>query len=366
LPHDLAHTAARSPSIHAWWGDHEGERYWLEITNREDLGANLKAPQLNEQGGEYWSYALVLAPRPGDIVFHYQKQDSAIVACSQVVGAAWPDQIVWAARGSSARDAAILPHPRPGWCLGLESFARLPKPLTLDEIRESETDLERIFASLLQQHGAPLYYPFALSELRQVRPTQGYLTKLPAEVVELFEPLRIAAREIHDAGPAAFAKTAPTAGRADLLERLGSDYRPADEQSAVSTRDPFEVDPAIVERGIRGHAQTQNALACYLKSLGYEPRSPTAGEPGFDVAWTRDGATFVAEVKSVTMANEEKQLRLGLGQVLRYRNLLQERFKTVHGVLIVERAPSDPSWADLCSSHGVILAWPGKLNALEQ
>jgi hypothetical protein len=42
----------------------------------------------------------------------------------------------------------------------------------------------------------------------------------------------------------------------------------------------------------------------------------------FDLAWQIGRTLFVAQVKSLTLRNEEKQLRLGLGQVLRYADLL--------------------------------------------
>ena len=66
----------------------------------------------------------------------------------------------------------------------------------------------------------------------------------------------------------------------------------------------------------------------------------------------------MAEVKSTTEANEERQLRLGLGQVLRYRNLLTERSQTAKAVLVVERPPRDFSWRSLCEDLGVLLVAP--------
>jgi hypothetical protein len=62
-------------------------------------------------------------------------------------------------------------------------------------------------------------------------------------------------------------------------------------------------------------------------------------------------------VKSITDANEEKQLRLGLGQVLRYQNLLSKN-GAVHAVLAVERQPTDVTWLGLCDHLGVKLVWP--------
>ena len=92
--------------------------------------------------------------------------------------------------------------------------------------------------------------------------------------------------------------------------------------SRALERDPFEVDPALVERALRGHAATQNALARFIEALSSEPLSPVGGDPAFDLAWRHGGIVYVAEIKSRTAGNEERQMRLGLGQVLRYRQML--------------------------------------------
>ena len=91
-------------------------------------------------------------------------------------------------------------------------------------------------------------------------------------------------------------------------------------------------------------------------TAGIEPRSRRPHEPNFDLAWTTDGAVFVAEIKSITEQNEEEQLRLGLGQVLRYRHRLDKLgHQHVLAVLVPEREPRDPSWRDLCDELGVIM-----------
>ncbi|WP_438023561.1 EVE domain-containing protein [Sorangium sp. So ce233] len=140
--------------------------------------------------------------------------------------------------------------------------------------------------------------------------------------------------------------------------QLGSAYRPADEAKALTSRAPAEVDFEKVERGSHGHAKTQNALADFLRKHGIEPRSPCLDEPEYDLAWEMGTTTFVAEVKSITEANEERQLRLGLGQVLRYSHLLRAGGRTVAPILVAEREPQDPSWAEMCQALGVRLVWP--------
>ena len=142
-------------------------------------------------------------------------------------------------------------------------------------------------------------------------------------------------------------------------------YVSPDRLPSSARRDPFEVDPDVVDRGNRAHASTLDALAKFLRDRGLEPLRPDPGDPTFDLAWNCDGVLFVAEVKSITSANEEKQLRLGLGQVLRYRQALETTEKMeVVPVLVPETKPSDLAWLQLSDSLGVALAWPGGFELL--
>ena len=337
--------------IHTWWSEREGEQYWLEVTGRNDLGANLKAPQTNEKGEEYWSYSLINYVQGGDIVFHYQRLDQAIIACSRATGEVWEDNLMRAARGSSARNAGIEPHLRLGWYLGLEGFSLIKQPITLDQIRVNRREFVNEIRLLASEVGEPLYFPFELGEKRPMLPMQGYLFKLPSFFLDKhFSSLTHVAAVLGD----------EPKDKSKATESLGTSYRPADEETSVAQKDPFSVDPALVERGLRGHARTQNLLSTYLTSIGIEPRSPRPDEPNFDIAWSFQSITWVAEVKSLSNENEEKQLRLGLGQLLRYRQLLGKRHK-VRAMLLAERCPTDPAWRVLCSELGIILTWPADL-----
>jgi hypothetical protein len=67
---------------------------------------------------------------------------------------------------------------------------------------------------------------------------------------------------------------------------------------------------------------------------------------------------LVVEAKSTTDVNEEKQLRLALGQVLRYRQVLQASGRRVEAMIAVEQQPADSSWVELCEQLEVLVAWP--------
>jgi hypothetical protein len=146
---------------------------------------------------------------------------------------------------------------------------------------------------------------------------------------------------------------------------FGRPYVPIGIVASSTPRDPFTVDPDLIDRGNQGHASTQDALAAFLREIGAVPRSPASGEPNFDVGWFLGDRLWVAEIKSTTDANEEHQLRLGLGQVLRYRHALATATdRNVVAVLVPEREPTDPTWHPLCEALGVVLVFPGAFERL--
>ena len=147
------------------------------------------------------------------------------------------------------------------------------------------------------------------------------------------------------------------------LGQIGAPYRRPDEDVASAARAPFEVDPDKIDRGLRGHRRTQNLLSEWVKGQGLVPLSPSVGTPDYDLAWVQEGRTFVVEVKSLSGANETRQLRLGLGQVLDYDDLMSSG-QPVQPVLAVEREPADSRWLNICERHGVSLVWPESFDRL--
>jgi hypothetical protein len=104
---------------------------------------------------------------------------------------------------------------------------------------------------------------------------------------------------------------------------------------------------------------TVNALARAVAEFGLTPRSPKSEEPQYDLAWEDGETIWVAEVKSLTPANEERQLRLALGQVPRYQQLLDGGARLVKAMIAVEQCPADDRWLDLCAQKNVVLVWNG-------
>jgi hypothetical protein len=120
----------------------------------------------------------------------------------------------------------------------------------------------------------------------------------------------------------------------------------------------WENDPAERDRSTATHRRLENWLIARLAQEGIRPLDPD-GDVEFDLAWVeRDGSLSVCEVKS-TSGHEDKQVRLGFGQVLHYIARLRASWpRAINPVLFVEAEPLDPVWLPLCHEHGIVLAWP--------
>ena len=112
-----------------------------------------------------------------------------------------------------------------------------------------------------------------------------------------------------------------------------------------------------IDAGTAEHEATVRALIEHLGGSAIETRRPEVGSPLFDAGWTRGKRVFVAEVKSLTGAREDQQIRLGLGQILDYVDQIAANGKKAAPVLVVERRPRDERWLRLCRRHGVTLTW---------
>jgi hypothetical protein len=320
--------------LERWWSNDPSERYWLEVSARgDDLGVDLNAPTVNEKGEWFWSYELLREVQDGDIVLHYDRGvQHAIVAWSWAVGTAWPDTVVWAARGTVARSLNIQPHERPGRRVSLRGPFWLATPLTLQRIREEQAGLEIV-------RGGRVYFPFELGS-RPTRPMQGYLFKLPAAFVGLFFELQ----EVPRPGGGALPDLPPGAESAVPALAPGverPDFVPKKEDVRSREARPWSRDPSEVDRALSAHARVERLVAEAATREGWTAHGYRPGDPVFDPLLERssgDLPAVVVEVKSTTATNEEKQLRLALGQVLRYRQLLEP------GEEVATLRPHRPRW----------------------
>ncbi len=140
---------------------------------------------------------------------------------------------------------------------------------------------------------------------------------------------------------------------------FGSAYRTANEHVELAMAPEARVrDPDSAGRGLRAHNATQNAMAGSLEEAGLTPRSPGAGEPPYDIGWQVGETVWIGEVKSLTPANEENQLRAALGQLLRYRQAFVALGSSVRMVVVAECEPTDCTWGELLAAEEIGMTWP--------
>ena len=70
--------------VNRWWEDDPSEIYWIEITDRPDVGVNLKAPQSRNSG-----HFLVKEVKSGDVVYHYDINSKSFIGRSIATGEWW-------------------------------------------------------------------------------------------------------------------------------------------------------------------------------------------------------------------------------------------------------------------------------------
>lgn len=265
--------------IHQWWASEPSERFWLETTNREDLGVDLRAPLTNESGADDWHYSIIKLARRGDVVFHYHTPQDAIVAASVVAGPWTSRSIVWAARGTVARDKGIKPHERPGLVVPLTNFTSLTAPLTLGRLRELKAWLSDLKTDLEKKHGRPVYLPFEISS-RPVRLLQGYGFKLARDFVLGLPEL---AQYADLGGPIQPEIVQPGAGSGSI--QGGQGY----------------IAPAEVRRVVEEHAM--RAATSHFQALGYSIEDVSRTMP-FDLCATLGQEEVHVEVKGTTGSAE--------------------------------------------------------------
>lgn len=178
-----------------WWERDAGENVWMEITRRDDIGADLKAPSAARGGVATASYVLAPLVQPGDVVVHYDSRQEAIVGVSVAFSGAEPAPIYWVARGSYARRAGERPRWLPGIRVALDQYRQLEPPVTLAEIRRHKEGLLALRRRIQADAGGqPIYFPW-IPYQDTLRTFQSYLVKMPRAAIRLFPQLRVVVDE---------------------------------------------------------------------------------------------------------------------------------------------------------------------------
>lgn len=236
-----------------WWTGRKDERFWCEITSRDDVGADLRCPQTRADGTPFWGYDLMHDIRPDDVVFHYK--DGRFVGASRAVGKAFDRDIVWQPRGTSGRRNPLPDAARSGWALNLRDL--VPVDFSLEEIRRDDAWVRAQIKTL----GKPTKIPF-LVQKGQLRATQGYLTKLPRSFVDRWPVLLAAVADLDgvkkgERGDSVDDSTADPellSSRARRIRATGRDATQIRENSS----------PVQVERSVRSWVRSPSVVAHVL------------------------------------------------------------------------------------------------------
>lgn len=204
--------ASRHEGINAWWDGNAGERYWLDVTNRDGRDQHLAAPRGDRTGSDSWAGRLIQHVRAGEIVFHYDAARRAIVAWSLAHGRVRKQRLTWPARETAAGYLAAS-RDLPSWGIRLRQPLRLGAEVPLEEIARAQWNLFPALRALEDRVGHPLHYPFEMGNREDTKPLPGYVFKLPAVLVEgvpeLASVAGCVARLLPDAARDSHRRTAP-------------------------------------------------------------------------------------------------------------------------------------------------------------
>lgn len=157
---------------------------------------------------------------------------------------------------------------QPGWWLDLEGPFPLSSPLTLAELRRRGSRVRSVLDGLRERALGSLYFPFFFYGDRELRPMQPYLNKLPAAFVIAMPELADAMSQVGPPSHRVHAAGGEPVG-------LGVEYRQAEPGGSFRDRDPFTVDPAVVERGSRACRDSKPACANACKRRDRAALPPT-------------------------------------------------------------------------------------------
>ena len=175
--------------MNTWWEGNASENLWVEITDRNDLGNNIKAPVSAQKGKKTSGYELPKYVREGDVILHWWKRaknriNHGFYGYSIVVGSIQDEETSWAPRGRYSKGASREPKPSTVW--NLSNFTELQKPILIGDINSQKDQILQLINSLEKKYGKPIYFPFCKRQ-GKIAVNQTYFAKLPVEFLDVIK-----------------------------------------------------------------------------------------------------------------------------------------------------------------------------------
>lgn len=175
--------------MNTWWEGKASENLWVEITDRNDLGSNIKAPVSAQKGKKTSGYELPKYVKEGDVVLHWWKWSlnrihHGFYGYSTVVGSIQDEETLWTPRGRYSKNASKEPKPSTVW--NLSNFNELQKPILIGDINLKKNEILELIDSLETKYGKPIYFPFCKRQ-GKIAVNQTYFAKLPREFIDVMK-----------------------------------------------------------------------------------------------------------------------------------------------------------------------------------
>jgi hypothetical protein len=324
-----------------WWEGQSAERFWCEITDRSDIGADLKCPQTDESGKPYWSYSLIHAVWPGDIVFHYSTPAKSVIGASVAGGPVESRPIMWAPHGTVGRAKRNDRAARPGWWRPLYGYVKCAPPLTLTAVQEDQAWV-RSWIAEKQKQSDRACAPFQLYPGR-LRASQGYLTKMPSDFVSRWPQLTALSDMLAavEERLAPLGETYPSApSRVDALKAV---FKPK------SAEDYIAIIQASVQRRSRSHERLVRLTGEWLQASGAEVVTPHP----VDLLMVKP-RKVILEAK-VTCGRPGAAIRQAVGQLFEYRWFLGPQDADL--AILLDAAPGDALVSYVEERLGLFILW---------
>jgi len=294
-----------------WWDSVPEERFWMEITDRRDIGADLKCPQLDEGGGMQPSYVLIRSIWPGDVVFHYSTRVRAVIGASVAGGPPEERPIIWVPHGTVGKSRKQDRQERPGWWLPLYGFTSTDEPLKLADTHLPDEDAwvrEWIDKKRSSVKGA-IAAPFQRYS-GKLRAAQGYLAKMPIDFVNHWRQLSNLAEQL--------------ASVQERLNRIGEVCSPVSSKTEIlkfkAEGDYFAVVRGGIQRRSRDHERLVRRAAEYLSDHG----ATVIAQHPIDLLMTRP-QQMIFEAKLLGGRNAIFAIREAVGQLFEYQHFVGPR-----------------------------------------